>query len=190
LQQDEVEITIEFEADFAQMRNAFESESLEKAKRSGVFRVDPGDHGVFAKSSRTGNDLFQQRGADAAAARVRVDMNSPFDRKTITGPGAEVAEGCKALNLFFVCGDEEGVALIEPSAPTRQPFLDCGGAIVVDCGGVGEDFVVNCGDLFKICFNSVSNLHFSSLHKHRIQRTCSVLSKGSAAHCHHGVEMP
>ena len=102
MQEDEVEESVEFESNLAEVGGADESKSLEEAKRCDIIRIDAGDHGVLAENFRALGDGFEELGADALAAGFGMDVNGAFHGEPVAGPGAEVAkagEACDAVTF-------------------------------------------------------------------------------------------
>src|SRR5947207_1423670 len=114
---------------------------------------------MLAERQGPSENGFQQAGSHALPARTGVNVNGAFDGEAIAGPGAEIAKGCKSRNVFVVGGDQYRVALRGTASPPRDPFLDGRRTIVVNRGGVGEDFVVDRSDLFEVVLDCVADLH-------------------------------
>lgn len=89
-------------------------------------------------------------------------MNGAFNGKAVTRPGAEIAEAGEAVDLLVIDGDEYRVVLFGAGAPPGEAIFETGRAVVVDGGGIGEDVVVDCGDLFEVGLGGIANVHGGS----------------------------
>lgn len=159
LEENQVEEAIEFVPDLAQVADALEAEVLEEVQGGPVFRVHACDHRVFAGNPRLHNERFQEQRSDAVAAKFGGYVDGAFHGVAITGPGTEIAETAEAADTPAVGGDKNRVVLLKACAPPGDAVGDAGRAVAVDGGGVGEDIVVDCGDLFEVGLDSFADLH-------------------------------
>jgi hypothetical protein len=123
------------------------------------FRVHACDHDVFVQRSSVRDDGIQQLRAYALAAGNSANVHCPLNCEAITGPGAEIAEGCESGNLRGVRRHQHRIALRQSAAPPRDSLLHRRRAVVVNRSGGPQYLVVDGGDLLEISLNGVPDHH-------------------------------
>jgi hypothetical protein len=153
---------VEFVADLAEVGYALEAEGFVEVDRDCVFSVYSADHGVFAEALGDGDEGEDEVFADAFAAVGVVDVDGVFDGEAVAGPGAEVAEGGVAGDLFFDFGYEDGVAGAGASVEPGEAIVEGDGLVVIDGGGGGDDLVVDVEDGWDVGFDGWADEHAGS----------------------------
>jgi hypothetical protein len=75
LNEDQVQVLVEFEADLFEASHALETKSLVKAQRCGVFSVHASDHDVLSQLLGTGDEFTNQSRPDTSSSRGSFDMD-------------------------------------------------------------------------------------------------------------------
>src|SRR5437588_8016223 len=150
LEEHQIEPALEFPADLAEMRDLFEAELGVKLQARRIGGVDAGHHRVIAPGARKLDERPQDRGADAAAASLRSDIDRVLDRVEIGGPGAKRTVASEPGHRVPFQPDQHRKVLralgLEP-LPLR---LRAARLVIVGRGGVDHGVVVDRQDGVEI----------------------------------------